>query len=410
MIVSYFPLYLAGLLTKTASHERSISIMARLCFWGICISTCALSLVAAVMYGFEQVTQQSIKGMHADLIIRSAMPLNYDKISSVIQAEFANEIEAISPTSLHHAIIDTNDDQLTIAYIEAIDPQTAAQVNDLEKIITTPRNVPLHELLQNNSIIIGKALAENLHKSIGDTITLLHPSEHQSKKNRISLESAKAHVSGIFSTGIDELDAHGIIASHAFITQVLEVDNAITQINIKLRHPAHAAYIQKKLSQRLSLNVVSWKDLYPQLISALALEKYAMIFILSLIVLIASMNTISLLFMFIAQKKQTIGLLFAMGMSRRAISSTFIALGMGITSIAAIIGLFGAIILSYLLDHYQLIRLPTVYYPTYLPAHMNITIIIAVLVLTLILGFFAAWYPTQTVNRKKIAQILKFDT
>lgn len=362
------------------------------------------------MYGFEYVTHQSIKGIHADLIIRSSQPLAYEKIRSVIMQEFAAEIEEISPSSTHHIIIDTPHDQLTIAFIDAIDPATAPRVTAVQKIIIKPPNTPLDQLLANDTIIIGKTLAADLQLSVGDTLTLLHPTEQQSKKNRIALESISARISGIFATGIDEFDAHGIIASRSFISEALDAPETVTQINIKINAHGSAPDIQKRLAHRLSLDVVSWKELYPALMSALLLEKYAMIFILSLIVLIASMNTISLLFMFIAQKRQTIALLSAMGMSRRSIVSTFILLGMGITCSASLIGLLGAVGISFALEHYQLIRLPDVYYTSYLPAHMDTTIVISVFTLTLILGFITAWYPTQTINRKKISQILKFDT
>ena len=71
----------------------------------------------------------------------------------------------------------------------------------------------------------------------------------------------------------------------------------------------------QKLRHRLGLDVYSWKDLYPSLVASLKLEKYVSFFILALILLVASMNIISLLFMQITQKRPTIALLQAMGMS-----------------------------------------------------------------------------------------------
>lgn len=415
MQFSSFPFLLAWRLTKTASSERAISIMIHLCFWGICISTCALAVVAAVMRGFEQVTHQSIQGIHADLHIRSSQPLDYEKIKTVIETEFSNDIAQISPSSLHHVVIKhKNQDDFTIAFITAIDPQTAATVHKLQERIIAPADKPLETLLTEQTIILGKILAQELQLAVGDTISLLHPEERQTKRNRITFDTVDARVSGIFATGIDEFDAHGIFASHAFITNLLETSDdqkagAITSISMKLKENASSDVVQKKLRERLHLEVASWKELYPALMAALALEKYAMFFILSLIVLIASMNTISLLFMFITHKKRTIGLLSAMGMPRNAIMTTFITLGMGITFSAACCGLAAAIGISILLEKYHLIRLPDVYYVSHLPAHMSGTIIISVLILILILGFITAWYPTQTMNRKKIADVLKFD-
>lgn len=410
MQIVTFPLLLARRLTRTTSTERALSTMVRLCFWGICISTCALAVVAAVMRGFEQVTHQSIQGIHADLIIRSSQPLDYEKIKNVIRSEFTDTILEISPSSTHHVVINHTDrDDFTIAVITAIDPKTAEAVNALHQRILTPMGVPLETVMSDDKIIIGKLLAQELQLKVGDKISLLYPEEKQTKRNRLTFDSVDAHVGGIFATGIDEFDMGGIFASHAFTTEHLNTPETITQINIKLQPKSDATTVQKKLQARLQLPVISWKELYPPLMAALVLEKYAMIFILSLIVLIASMNTISLLFMFITHKRQMIALLYAQGMSRRAIMSTFIAFGVGLTTLAAATGLAAAVAISYLLETYRLIPLPDVYYATHLPAHMNATIVISVLVLVIIIGFISAWYPTRSMNRKKIAQVLKFD-
>lgn len=401
---------LAWRLTRTASAERALSTMIRLCFWGICISTCALAVVAAVMRGFEQVTHQNIQGINADLIIRSSQPLDDKKIRAVVTQEFADTIQEISPSSMHHVVINHTDrDDFTIAFITALEPETAVTVHALQKRIVEPCNVPLTELLSDDHIILGKSLAQELHLTVGDTITLMYPEEQQTKRNRLTFDTTQARVGGIFSTGIDEYDMSGIFASHVFTTEQLNAPEAITQINIKLKPNADATAVQKKLRDRLQLNVISWKELYPPLMAALTLEKYAMIFILSLIVLIASMNIISLLFMFITHKKKMVCLLSAMGMSRNAIMSTFIAFGLGLTTIAACAGLAAALAISYLLETYHLISLPDVYYVTHLPAHMSVTIVISVLLLVIIVGFISAWYPTRSMNRKKIAQVLKFD-
>ncbi len=410
MLISSFPFLFAWRLTKTASSERSITTMIRLCFWGICISSCALAVVAAVMNGFEQVTHQSIQGIHADLLIRSSQPLDYEKIKTVITAEFSNTIEQTSPSSMHHVVMKHKDqDDFTLAFITAIDPQTAATVNNLAQRIIIPRGQPLAALLTDNKIMVGKILAQDAKIKVGDTIALLYPEEQQTKRNRITFDTFDVVVGGIFATGIDEIDAHGIFASHATMQHVFDKATAITDISIKLKPGAASSVVQAELRKRLLLDVVSWQELYPPLMAALLLEKYAMILILSLIVLIASMNTISLLFMYITHKKRTIGLLSVFGMSRNAIMTSFIVLGMGITLSAACFGLAAAVGISYLLEHYELIKLPDVYYVTHLPAHMNMTIIISVLALVIVLGFLSAWYPTRSLNRKRIAQILKFD-
>lgn len=409
----HFSLLLAWRFIKTAAYERSISVMIRLCFWGILISTFALALVAAVMKGFEYVTTQKLQGIHADLIIRSyEHRLHYPHIQQLIKKEFSNSVEAITPSSMHHMLItsarDTAEPFLVTAC--AIEPSTLAQVSTIGTTIISPRNIPFTNLFAHNHIIIGKELALQLDVQIGDTVTLWLPHNAKVTGTRLALSHVTARVSGVFATGIDEFDSATIFASQDFMYNTAGVPDGITHVNVKLKPGVNAALVKQQLTKRCApLEIVSWQDMYAALVSALVLEKYAMIVILSLIVLIASMNTISLLFMYLTSKKRTLAILFAMGLSTQQAMATFITIGFIISCGAAIIGLTLAIATSFIIDHYHLIALPDVYYTSYLPAHMDSSIILITLCLVLVLGILATWYPTRHIKRMDISHILKFE-
>lgn len=410
-----FSIKLAWRLLRTASHERTISSMVKLCFGGILISAFSLALVAAIMRGFEIVTHNNIKGIQADLIIRSSRPLKYAALKDIIETEFKDSIEAISPTSTYHAIIDVPErgsqktDISTVSFLTVIDPATAQRATNLEKIITTPHNKQLPALLDSEQVLIGKDAAKLLDLKVGDTIELLYPAHEQTKKERLMLESAKATVGGIFSTGIEEYDLNGIFVSYDFIEEQFDEDAKITQINIKLKPGIRENELQQKLKERFNLPVITWQELYPAIIAALTLEKYGMLLILSLIVLVASMNTLSLLFMFISHKRRTLSLMYAYGMSRRALMLTCMLVGMFISCTAALLGLCAAYASSYLLNTYELIKLPEAYYVSYLPAHMDGQIMLIVVLLIVTVSLVTSWYPTRTLDRKRIASILKFE-
>jgi ABC-type lipoprotein release transport system permease subunit len=164
----------------------------------------------------------------------------------------------------------------------------------------------------------------------------------------------------------------------------------------------------KKLQKRLPhLNVYTWKDQYPALVSSLKLEKYVMFLILALITLVASMNMISLLFMQIQHKRRDIAIFRAMGMSSKIIRSIFLRMGLLITSIASICGLMLAACAGYALERYPCIELPDVYYISYIPARMDLEIFLAVFVVTMIIGFCATWFPAQRSRRINISNILR---
>ncbi|TET33765.1 ABC transporter permease, partial [Candidatus Dependentiae bacterium] len=163
------------------------------------------------------------------------------------------------------------------------------------------------------------------------------------------------------------------------------------------------------LRQRLALDVYSWQELYPALVSALALEKYTMFFILLLITLIAAMNIISLISMLISQKRADIAMLRAMGIAPQTITAIFMIIGMSVAGVAALLGILCACIASVLLERYPFIELPHVYYVSHLPAHMEWSIVVMVFVVVLLITILATWFAAQRAKSITIAHVLRFE-
>ena len=183
----------------------------------------------------------------------------------------------------------------------------------------------------------------------------------------------------------------------------------IEQINCALAPHTDEAAIIHKLRTRLGLDVYSWKDLYPSLVASLKLEKYVSFFILALVLLVASMNILSLLFMHITQKRPIIALLQALGMPLRSINELFFIMGITISSLASIGGLLAAIFTSWLLQTYPFITLPDAYYVTHLPVAMNWHIIGIVFCTVMILSSCAVWLPIQRIRSINISNVLRFE-
>lgn len=127
---SLFEARIAYRLAKTASHERTLSTMIKLCFSSMLLGAAALTMVVAIMNGLHSATFKSIQGVHADLMIRSRTPLNYPKIKTVIEKEFP-EVSALSPLSALHAALDftTEPASTTVVFITGIDPTSFTHVS-----------------------------------------------------------------------------------------------------------------------------------------------------------------------------------------------------------------------------------------------------------------------------------------
>ena len=393
------------------TQESSIRLMMRICFFGIAIGTFALTLVAAVMNGFEKATHQKLQGINSDIIIRSnGKPIDYDKVASVLTKEYNSSLEASSPQAINHLLITTKNttepSMPNVAGIIGIDPLKQGVISTLEKTLIKPADATLSSILQPSHILIGEQLANLLGIRVGDQVSLLFVTDEEPVDDSIMLSRSSATVGGIFKTGIDEYDTNMIFCSLDYFSELFP-RTGITSIGLKLR-PGVSPSIIRSLQDRFStLQVISWKDLYLPLVAALALEKYAMFLILILITLVASMSIVSLLFMMVTHKQPDIAILATMGMSHRAIACIFIIIGMGITMAATLTGILLAAIASWFLNTYPLIKLPDVYYVTHLPASLPWSLVATVIAITLFLSFCATWFPAQRIRKLSLSTIFK---
>jgi lipoprotein-releasing system permease protein len=405
--------FLAQRILLNNVYQKNISTMTYICFVGIFIGSFSLALVTAIMNGFEVTIHQKMQGIHSNIIIQSYRNgINTDVLSSILHKEFP-EIRSFSPMATHHVLLRSNDQQQEetpiIAIIKGIDPQTEQHTSALsQKMVNTINNEPFTQLFNNNHIIIGKKLAQYNNITIGDEIELLFLRDNQIHGKKVVFDATPAIITGIFDTGIDEFD-NGVVYCSLNFLEKLYPNIDVDQINVTTAANVNEEQLIHKLRKRLGLDVYSWKDLYPSLVATLKLEKYVSFFILALILLVASMNIISLLFMQITQKRPDIAMLKAMGMPHTTIRTIFLIIGMTISCIASASGLIAAVITSWLLQKYPFITLPDTYYVTQLPVAMNGEIICAVFCVVILFTFIATWLPIRQIATINVSRVLRFE-
>ncbi len=405
-----FPLLLAFRYLFGAQQKKSISTMIIISSLAIFIGSFSLMLTLAIMHGFDVVTCERLQSIHSQIIIRTFDdPINMGALEAVLKKEFP-EIASFSPTVMQQVIIQNphTNDISTVVTIKGVDPLTGWSVNSLaQKIYPKWNQSNCKNLFDNKKIIIGKRLAESLDISIGDIVTLLF-APGETRKKRINLNEAKVTIGGYFSTGIEDFDM-GLIFGSLELVHDLFPESGISHVQIKLREGIDEKMIIQKLRNRLDMQVYSWKDLYPALVSALKLEKYVMFVILLLISLIASMNIISLIFMQIHQKRSDIAILRAYGMRADDIRIIFIYMGCFVSFFSCTLGIICAIICSLFLKKYPFITLPDAYFVTHLPVHLEPIHIITVFCCCMILSFIGIWIPLRRTEEIDIAQVLRYN-
>lgn len=392
-------------LIKT-KQERSINTMIKICFFGIALGTLSLTLVIAIMRGFEQATHEHMQGIHAQIIMQgyNGEHLQFDAIERVLHREFPNVI-GIAPIMQQYGIIqDPQGELTTLVIIKGINPIAQTTTTTIEKKLLIKE--PLEKSIHQQYVALGEKLARKLHVSKNNQFQVFFaPTTHDWSKT-IQLDASNLLVGNTFKTGIEEFDASLILCTLEHM-QELFPDIGITSIELKLKNNCNEPLIIKKLKKRFDLDCYSWKELYPALLAALKLEKYASFFILTLIILVASMSIISLLFMQITQKKTDIAILQTLGTPFNTIKLIFFSIGFAIALCGCLTGLFAALIIGFILQHYIHIELPDAYFASHLPIALDIEIFLLVFFVVMILCNITAYVSVRRINEMALATALK---
>ncbi len=398
---------------RGTKEQRSLTTMVWVCALGIFIGTCALGLTTSIMNGFEIETHKKLQGIAPDISIQAPQETSLESASlqDYLMTTYSTSIAGISDYGTHHILLqkkDSDDEKTVIALLKTINPQKEASISSLQEKVGPEK---LTTLLTQHTLLIGKEIAKELDLAIGDELTMLYNQTPESPIHDGEFARIPLTIAGYIDTGIAEYDTSLAIASHALMEQLLGkpyIDTIGIKLNLKLseKEKMHCVSHIKMLPD---LRITTWDDQYPAIVSALKLEKYAMCLLLGLITLVASMNSISLLFMFITYKRKEIALLQTLGFELRYIMLIFIFFNLIISTLASASGLFFAYLLAKFLQIYPCIQLPDAYYVTHLPVAINGTSFVLIFLGTLGLSMVTALIPLAAIKSDSVTNTLRFE-
>lgn len=240
------------------------------------------------------------------------------------------------------------------------------------------------DLDQNNSIIIGKGLADKMLLVIGDIIKIT-----SAKGNLASLK-----IVGISQIGIVEIDDISSYTSLATAQKLLgEATNYITDIQIKLYDITSAPALAKEFHNKFDLDAIDYQTANSQFETGSSVRSIISYAVGIVLLIVAGFGIYNILNMMIFEKMDSIAILKATGFSGNDVKWIFISLSLIIGITGGLFGLLFGFIFTNIIDNipFNTASLPTVTtYPiNYNPLFYIIGISFA-LITTLIAGLFPA--------------------
>ncbi|MBN2795279.1 MAG: ABC transporter permease [Clostridia bacterium] len=190
--------------------------------------------------------------------------------------------------------------------------------------------------LQENDIIIGKALAESFKLKIGDEVDIQSVNGHIIKGN----------ITGLFDLKVAAINESWVLSSIDFSRQISDYSaDQISEIEMQVIEPFDADLIAIELSKLINQNEIStvdWKTENQQLLSGLNGQSTSSLMIQVFVVISVVLAIASVLAISVMQKSRQLGILKAMGINDTMASYIFLSQGFILGVIGAILGiLFG---------------------------------------------------------------------
>lgn len=405
-----YQLFVALRYLKSKKRYRGISFNTGISIGGVAVGVMTLLVVLSVMSGFHEDLQKKILGVNSHLVILDYKGSlgRYENVINKIKGE--KSILSTAPFVLGQVMV-SFDNKGQGVYIRGIDPTTEVETTDISRHMKEGSLAELNQKDGLPGIIIGRELANRLGVFRGDKINILSPTGEIGPLGMLP-KVKPFRVAGIFEVGMFEYDSNLVMVNIKSAQEFFGLKDSVTGIEVKISDIYKAGEVRDRVQKLLGFtyNIRDWMQMNKNLFSALRLEKFAMFIILILIILVASFNIVSTLSMNVIEKHREIAIMKAMGATNRGIMTIFMFQGFLIGMIGTLIGLTGGYVLSYILNTYQIIKLPPdIYYLSHLPVKMKLSDFISVSVSAVLISFLATIYPAWQAAKLNPIEPLRYE-
>ena len=258
-------------------------------------------------------------------------------------------------------------------------------------------------------VVLGRSLARKLGVVVGDSVFVFAlPADGVAGA---APRGKRFAVTGLFESGMAEYDEVFAVATLGAATDLFRIPGMVTGYDVMVddiaRVDSVAAGIESVLGYPHAARTVF--SVYRNLFSWAELQKKLSPILLSLIVVVATVNIIGTVLMFVLEKSREIGVLKSLGAGVGLIRRIFHYQGILIGLAGVLLGNVLAFVLLWIQMAYAPLSLPAdIYYMNTVPVHLDPMNFLAVSALTLLLSYLTTIVPAAAAGRTDPVKIFRF--
>lgn len=400
--------------TRAKRRNQFISFISTVSIVCIAISVIALITVMSVMNGFDYQMRSRILGAISHATVSGVGESVQDWPRALKMAEANPHVLGAAPYVESEAMLLAR--RSSGAMVRGIEPAQEPKVVDISKHMVEGS---LSELTPNSwNIVLGRDLAMTLGVGVGDRVTVIVQQLYATPMGGVP-KMRSFRVAGLFELGMEQFDS-GLALVNMGDAEKLNSLSGPTGIRLRLDDMFNARPVARELADKLGqvYRVQTWMQTNANLFAALSMEKMVMFVILSLIILVAVINLISMLMMLVTDKQADIAILRTLGATPRSIMGMFMVQGVlvGFVGIGFGVGLGSLLswklpgIIKWIEHTFHVTFLsPDVYYISEVPSRLDWHDVGWTALLTFAFSLLATLYPAWRASRTQPAQALRYE-
>ena len=413
MILSPFEWTIAKRYLLPGKGEAFIALVASISIGVVMLSVAMLIVVMSVMNGFRAELLDKITGLNGHAIVQAYGGRMDDWENILEEVRQTPGVVDASPLIEQPLLGSFN------GRVEAILIRGNIQ-EDLDDLATKAISGDFAQLQPGASkVAIGVRLAENIGARVGDTITVINPQGRSTPFGTMPRQIGY-EVAAIFEVGVYDYDGAFVVMPMQDAQTLMLIGDAVSMIEVTVNDPDEVGEILEPVQRAVQGRAVvnDWKTINSALFDALQVERAAMAFALSFMVLVAAFNILSSLVMLVRAKTRDIAIMRTMGATRQSLMKIFVTTGFTVGAIGTVVGL--ALGFAILAGRQQIVQAigaltgqdlwdPQYRFLTTIPSKVDGGEVTMIALLALGLSFLATLYPAWKAANTDPVQVLRYE-